>query len=758
MPYKRFLKFCIILIPVPAALVLIFYILLPQVAETVVMHRIEGNETLSGLEFDISHIGPSGIHIRDIQKGEGFKADSLFIGYSLESLTEKRVERIAISGLRLDIDSFDAGNRRARQKEFDLKALLEPVLPYMGKAGSIEVTNSALNMNVMDQSLHIPMELWLDFDTKQRKMVLSGHAFPYSQKVKITAAADFNGNQETVTVRADDFMLGHLAPFVSRIDPALSVSGKTDIRIAKQAGENIRLSVSKVQIEKPARLRVENLEADIAFEGGNIDFSGIFSAKTPLVSPVRMKVRGNFKPADGNRFSLYAENRGSDNWTAEYKDRPVVVETPRFSVQINSVSSKLTAFCDAGFSRLAIPSEGIELNGAKLHVPVRFPFQKDGKAGSFGVSKCLLPGGAAVKVTGTVRQTRTGADIKGSARVLNVPALECRFSGTADADESGENSFVLKVSTKQTKVNETTLKPFVKDRLDGVSFEALASAEGEIRFSGRKLDSNLTVDIQKGHLAIEKIGLEMRNIETTVGFDDVLGFETRPARTVRVEKISMKKLVMENVRVVYTIESPTSLLVENANFKWCGGSVSAESFRIKPDKKSYDLVLYCDRLKLAGLLETVADFEATGEGTVSGRIPVRFDGGDISFQDAFLFTSPGAGGHISLKNSSIITKGIPEDTARYTQMDLAREALKEYEYKWAKLLFDTQGEKLHVKLRFDGKPADVLPFEYNRELGRFSRVEASSRGSRFQGIKIDVNLTLPFNQVLKYGKELDKLF
>lgn len=758
MPFKSFLKFCIILIPVLVATALIFYTLMPKVVETVVLQKIKQIEALSDLEFDISHIGFSGINILDIQKGEGLKADSLFIGYSLKSLVKKRVERIAISGLRLDIDSYDAGNVPARQKKFDLKALLEPVLAYMGKTGSIEVQNSALTVNVLGRTLHVPVEARLDFNIKQRKMVLSGQVFAFSQKVEINAAADFNGDLETIDMQADDFMLGHISPFVSLIDPDLSVSGETDIRIAKQAGEEIRFSVSKIQIEKPARVEAKDIEAGISIEKGKIKFDGFLAAETLWTSTIRMKVRGGFVPAEGKRFSLYAENQGNDNLTVEYKGRTVVMEKPRFSLQVNSASSKLSAFFDAGFSRLEIPSLAIEMNGAKVHLPVRFPFKEDVETGGFGVSECFLPGGAALKVTGSVRQTRTGANLQGNAEVLNLPGIEFGFSGTAGVKDSGKKSFALEFSADRTKVNEKTFKRFLKERLDGIEFEALAAADGKIRYSEGKLESDLTVDIRQGHLAVDKIGLEMQNIQTKAGFDDVLGLESRPALTLRVEKVLMKKLVIENVRVVYTIESPASILVENANFKWCGGNVSAESFRVTPDKKSYDLVLYCDRLKLAGILETVADFEATGDGTVSGRIPVRFDGGDISFEDAFLFTSPGAGGHISLKNSSILTRGIPEDTARYTRMDLAREALKDYEYKWAKLFFDTQGEKLHVKLRFDGKPAEVLPFEYNRELGRFSRVDASSRGSRFQGIKIDVNLTLPFNQVLKYGKELDKLF
>jgi hypothetical protein len=43
-----------------------------------------------------------------------------------------------------------------------------------------------------------------------------------------------------------------------------------------------------------------------------------------------------------------------------------------------------------------------------------------------------------------------------------------------------------------------------------------------------------------------------------------------------------------------------------------------------------------------------------------------------------------------------------------------------------------------------------LPFIYKKELGRFARVDAKSKGSLFQGISLDVNLQLPLNQILRY--------
>jgi len=62
-----------------------------------------------------------------------------------------------------------------------------------------------------------------------------------------------------------------------------------------------------------------------------------------------------------------------------------------------------------------------------------------------------------------------------------------------------------------------------------------------------------------------------------------------------------------------------------------------------------------------------------------------------------------------------------------------------------------------VNMELDGKPARPLPFVYKKDLGSFVRVDAKSPGSHFQGIKLDVNLQLPFNQVMQFGQKIQKL-
>jgi hypothetical protein len=88
-------------------------------------------------------------------------------------------------------------------------------------------------------------------------------------------------------------------------------------------------------------------------------------------------------------------------------------------------------------------------------------------------------------------------------------------------------------------------------------------------------------------------------------------------------------------------------------------------------------------------------------------------------------------------------------------VDLAREALRDFDYNWVKLRVISEAQNLRMRLQFDGKPGRILPFEYDEAFGGFVRVDADSQGSEFQGISLDVNFQVPLNDLLEYKDVLN---
>jgi hypothetical protein len=125
--------------------------------------------------------------------------------------------------------------------------------------------------------------------------------------------------------------------------------------------------------------------------------------------------------------------------------------------------------------------------------------------------------------------------------------------------------------------------------------------------------------------------------------------------------------------------------------------------------------------------------------------------GTIRFGDGFLFSTPGDGGTISLSGTEKLTEGIPPNTPQFAQLELAREALKDFDYKWAKVALATEGDNMVLRMQLDGKPANPLPFVYKKNLGSFVKMKEGGQSSVFQGIRLDVNFRLPLDKLLHYG-------
>jgi hypothetical protein len=160
-------------------------------------------------------------------------------------------------------------------------------------------------------------------------------------------------------------------------------------------------------------------------------------------------------------------------------------------------------------------------------------------------------------------------------------------------------------------------------------------------------------------------------------------------------------------------------------------------------------------VELAQALGQLGMTQARGGGTANGRIPVRWAGGALTFDNGFLYSTPGEKAVLRIEGTEILTAGVPPGTPQFGQLDLASEALKDFAYEWAKVTMNTEGRELVVSLQLDGKPEKALPFVYDRDFGGFARVTASSPGSVFQGIRLDVNFRLPLDQLLQYRQLLE---
>jgi len=122
----------------------------------------------------------------------------------------------------------------------------------------------------------------------------------------------------------------------------------------------------------------------------------------------------------------------------------------------------------------------------------------------------------------------------------------------------------------------------------------------------------------------------------------------------------------------------------------------------------------------------------------------------------FFYSVPGETRNIRFANLKNMLAAIPPGSPQYNKLDLAVEALKDFNYDWIRVDFHNDGEKLVLVSRFNGRPANLLPFTYDDKTGGLVRREGAR--ANFQGIMLELNSSLPLNQLLKFNTQMQKLF
>ena len=531
---------------------------------------------------------------------------------------------------------------------------------------------------------------------------ISGRPRASSQRFQVTAgSATLEGGGLQVTVTAKG------GPNQGHADWILSFSG------VKARAADVRLDCPAARAE--GRTAFQQSEKGLAVEG------------TARVEMPGTRIRSHTLEAELPRLFLSGTVR--QNGTA----------APAFS--------GILQFSEAD---LRLSGGGTRLKHAAGRLPLHWPVGGPGKEGVFSIAAIDAGGVSMGSLKGAFRQEDFGAVFSAVHKNRPVPGMNLFLSGKMGRDNHGQPFFRTEFRVPGVDLPEGFDLGVLAAGARNTVLSGRLSAGGRINGGVSGIHGSAEVVFKDGVFEMAARRLRIEGIDTTLSFPALPFLRSGPGQQLHFHRAAMGDIVIDGGRIDYQVESAGSLLVEKSSFAWCGGNMDTQSLRISPGVDVYHLTLYCDRLKLARLLDQLGAADADGQGAVNGRIPLEYDNGEIRFRDGFLYSTPGDGGRIKLSGTEAFTAGLPADTPQFAQLDLAREALKDYEYKWARLGLVSDEGTLLVQLQFDGKPVGPLPFVYKKELGGFARVDARSQGSLFQGIRLDVNLRLPLNRILQY--------
>jgi len=558
-----------------------------------------------------------------------------------------------------------------------------------------------------------------------------------------------------------------------QIKESLLSEGKLSVLSAKHGNWEISYATLSENVNPSSLCNVQTgKNTDIAFRQPQMEVSakghggkGIFSCdvKIPHVRIMQENLNAEFSILHAKGNGKFGE---SSEITADFSIPEIKlsagktkVNAKNFSFSAKAVNLQSKAFRMDGEIKLSDGSVQEEnaktlADGIRISFPFQYPWKKSEKKGQLHIGNVKVDTYTLGSLSGFVRQDAEGINFGGKYKGTILPGL--------GADISGKYAFLsanpvteISLGSKYSPKSRLDLGKFHKSA-KGIMLSGMLDLRAGMLSDKNGLACQADAAFTKGTLQIGKEGPVLDGIDLHVSLPDAMGLRTAPGQQLKFDSLRMGNIRLDKGTVCFQMESAKSFLVEKAQFDWCGGRVNAQSLRIVSGQDDYDLLLYCDRLHLAKVLDQLGAAKAEGQGTVNGRIPIRFAKGELLFDDGFLYSTPGDGGTIHLKPSELVMESIPKNTPQASQLDLAAEALKDYEYQWVKMRLSSEGEDLMMRISFDGKPLNPLPFVYKEEIGGFVRVESGGQLSRFQGIRLNVNLALPLNKILQYREIWDK--
>ncbi len=713
-------------------LLLLVYVSLPRLLTVQAGKYLGRTAGLETVQFKIKKLSLVNAFFSDIRINPGVYIGGIDIDYRLFAKAAPDIQQIVVSGLMLQASLDD--NHRFQIHGIDWPApsgkkrtaFPESVLPIL------------------------PDKLIL----QHARLLLTIKGRPV--EIDIDASAVLDSTDGTITAQAEISVLGQ------PLSCSLSGNLHTGIQTMQlTAGKIDPAVVSRFGLRLPDDMIIGPFQANAHLEDDLLYIEGAGSVSQKQEVPVGFDYAAKMALTGDDGVEIRMNTQAPATFNIPVDGRTIRLAIPRVDIsgelrQDQNRQPVIQAQVQAAGARMATSDKKWTARGIDMNLAWQYPATQKRDAGTYAVAAISHAGGFDFSTKGNVIQA---ADrmflIKGDLNCRQVPDAAVRFSAHLDLKNQVEGS--LEFALDPVLLTHKTVMKHLPKNLQTARFDARVSARGKAVVDNRQVSSSMRMDLEAATLSLPDAKLTAKGIRSSIEFSDLLAFQTIPGQNVTVDAITLNTVQISDAKARFSIEKGPALLVENIRFQWCNGQVTTEAIRFPQASERYELSLYCDRLEMAQLLEQMGAFSAEGNGSLNGRIPVVYQEGDISFDNGFLFSTPGSGGKIRIQNTELLTAGLPMDSPQFSQMDLAREALKNFDYQWAKLVFNTVDDTLLVNMEMDGKPSGVLPFEYKTDVGRFVRVDASSPGSNFQGIKLDVNLNLPFNDVIKFGNKLNTI-
>jgi hypothetical protein len=626
--------------------------LLPSLVGREVRRALE-NIGFSDASFVVSNVSfGRAVVVRIATKGStNGSIDAVVIRYSFPAILHGRLDAIELTGARLTLDAggaIELGTAGSPDHESAAE------LP----ADKIELRSSSLVLRLGQQDYWLSTFGTLENDPKTQTIAMHLSGYAGNTVVRIDGKIDQATHATDLTLKCNEIRFAHSQVALKDVAGQLHLAPGGNDGVL-QVGNGSRLQVGSLELVdwsvnsssagNPGA--VLDLANGIISRDGKLNLSAILSL--PDASLTRRESTVRAQNVDANVPLTIAGDASAISLTA----------APGASVTIPELQSgeAIYKIPQAGISGTFHAQAGATIGGTWLSlmfhlqhasaqlgdswlgdvsgdVPVAWHTGTTSgtlTAGNVGIASVALPG-----MKGQVAVDDGILVLDADWPLLKEAIIQAK--GTVDLTtipQRGDVSLTLPMFEIADPNEMAKLLPMIR----GATVLGTFSGEGSIALSGGHLWPDLTLHAHDVQIGAKAYDLEIDGLSTVINVDGFSPLTTPGGQALYIASAHAGRLGLANGAANFRVESDHALLVERTNWDWEGGRIHTSAFRVDSTPRSLEMAIDGENLSLKSILSTFLPAEASGDGTLYGRLQIKIRWPQIGFGDGFLYSAPGGG-------------------------------------------------------------------------------------------------------------------
>jgi hypothetical protein len=239
-------------------------------------------------------------------------------------------------------------------------------------------------------------------------------------------------------------------------------------------------------------------------------------------------------------------------------------------------------------------------------------------------------------------------------------------------------------------------------------------ADAQLKLSGGvfevagQLGPEAAVRITVSDAALAGEGFAMSGVSGAVALSSVSPPKTAPGQRVTVSELDIGGVKLADGVMEFQVNDARSIFVDRVSWKAFGGRIMADDFPVEAGEP-LALTLHASEIELKELLATFAKDKASGEGKLSGELPIIVDGSDVTFGDGQAIALER--GRLQIREAAALAPAAESAAAAAQSPSQSEqikrniiEALSDFEYdRLTARLDDENGKGLSAFVRLSGR-------------------------------------------------------